>query len=164
MEQWALPESSHTSPSSSLLPSWSASGGSLQCSQCGEWFSSPIWENGSFKYLLFCCRSVQTISGWLCFKILIGFILWDRRRATEIGCDHLEEVKFICRQQLPKVWGWVGVNYYSSEAKFTCSGRLPNIFELFEEGTSKPEKAAFWATQTYLCLYSVAKPKPLPGN
>lgn len=40
----------------------------------------------------------------------------------EIGCDRLEEVKFICRQQLSKVWGWVGVNYYSSEAKFTCLG------------------------------------------
>lgn len=53
MKQWALPESRSSSPSSSLLPSWSSSWGSSWCSQCGDWFSAPLWENGSFKYLLF---------------------------------------------------------------------------------------------------------------
>lgn len=58
-------------------------------------------------------------------------------------CENLEEVKFICRQQLSKVWGREGVNYNSSEAKLTCFWHLPSVFEIFEDVTSKPEKAAF---------------------
>lgn len=53
------------------------------------------------------------------------------------------EVKFIFRQQFSKVWGCEGVNYYSPEAKFTYFWHLLSLFEMFEEVTSKPEKAPF---------------------
>lgn len=162
MKQVALPDSSHTSSSSAPLPSWREPWGPMQCSRCNDLFSSPRRKlavlNTSFSVEV--CKQM---SGWFCSKDSDLFIsLWDITRSMEICCDHLEEVKFICRPQLSKVSGWEGVNYNSSEAKFTCFWHLPTVFEIFEDVTSILEKAASWERQTYSYLYPFGKQKTLP--